>query len=95
LTIYVDERHVLQGEASPTDRNLCVARPGLRSVESEGRREASIGIDLPFQISSLLLRGGDGVGAGDGAARRRLLAGNRDERACELGRVAGSEGRRA
>ena len=68
--------------------NLCVARSGLCSVESERRREGSIGIDIPFQLGNLLLRGGDGIGAGDEAARRRLLAGNRDERACELGRVA-------
>src|SRR5439155_27326613 len=37
----------------------------------------------------LLLRGGNGIGAGDEAARRWLLARNPDERSRELGRIAG------
>jgi hypothetical protein len=31
-------------------------------------------VDLRIQIGDLLLREGDGIGAGDKAARRRLLA---------------------
>jgi hypothetical protein len=60
----------------------------LRSVESEGRREASIGIDLRFQISDLLLRGGNGIRTGNKTARRRVLARNREKRACQLGGVS-------
>jgi hypothetical protein len=46
-------------------------------------------LDLRLQISDLLLGGGDGIGAGDEAARRWFLVRNRDERARELRRVAG------
>ena len=57
-----------------------------RSRDVERSRCASI---CALQIGDLLLGGGDGVGAGDEAARRRLLAGDRDQRSRELGRVAG------
>lgn len=58
-------------------------------VESEGRREVPVGVDLRLQIGNHLRRGGHGIGAGDETARRRLLARNDDERSRELGRVAG------
>jgi hypothetical protein len=54
-------------------------------VEREGRRELSVRLDLRLQIGNLLLGSGDGIGAGDEAARRRLLARNRDERASFAG----------
>ena len=47
-----------------------------------------IGVDLLLQLLHLLLGYGDGVSAGDEAARRRLLARDHDERLGELGRVA-------
>jgi hypothetical protein len=47
-----------------------------------------MGRDLRCEIGDLLLGGGDGVGTGDEAARRRLLAGDRDQRPGELRRVA-------
>ena len=47
-------------------------------VEREGRREPSVRLDLRLQIGNLLLGSGDGIGARDEAARRRLLARNRD-----------------
>src|SRR5258707_789327 len=58
-------------------------------VESEGRREVPVSVDLCLQIGDHLLRSGHGIGAGDETARRRLLARNDDERSRELGRVAG------
>src|SRR3954453_10416246 len=42
-----------------------------------------------LQVGDFLFGGGDGIGAGDEAARRSFLARNRDERARELRRVAG------
>ena len=48
-----------------------------------------MGLDLRLQVSDLLLGGGEGIGAGDEAARRLWLVRNRDERARELRRVAG------
>src|SRR6185295_14630270 len=65
------------------------AAAGGLSVEGEGRREVPVGVGLRLQIGGRLLGGGNGVGAGDEAARRRLLAGDHDERPRELGRVAG------
>ena len=67
----------------------CRSTRGRSSVEGERRREVPVRVDLRLQIGDLLLGGGDGIGAGDEAARRRLLAGDRDERSRELGRVAG------
>src|SRR5207247_5117811 len=72
----------------PTLRHLPRPYGGL-SVESEGRREVPVGLDLRLQIGDLLLRGGNGIGAGDEAARRRLLAPNDDERSRELGGITG------
>jgi hypothetical protein len=46
---------------------------------TRGRRESSVRLNLRLQIGNL--GSGDGIGAGDEAARRRLLARNRDERA--------------
>src|SRR5207245_8385035 len=62
---------------------------GGRTVESEGRREVPLSVDLRLQIGDPLLRRGNGIGAGDEAARRWLLARNDDERSRELRRVAG------
>jgi hypothetical protein len=52
-------------------------------------RQVAIGLDLLLQILHLLLGDGDRIGAGDEATRRLLLAGDRDQGARELGRVAG------
>src|ERR1700730_5987345 len=69
---------------------LGLARPQRRlSVVSERRREVPLSVDLRLQIGDLLLRGGNGIGAGDKASRRWLLARNDDERSRELRRVAG------
>ena len=57
-------------------------------VESEGRREVTLSLDLRLQIRDFLLRGGNGIGAGDKAARRRILAGDHNECSRELGGVA-------
>jgi hypothetical protein len=59
------------------------------SVECERRRQFPVCLDLRFQIGDLLLGVGDGIAAGDEAARRRVLVGNRDQCARELRRVAG------
>jgi hypothetical protein len=56
--------------------------------EREGRRELSVRLDLRLQIGRLLLGSGDGIGTGDEAARRRLLARNRDERVSFAGSPA-------
>jgi hypothetical protein len=45
--------------------------------------------DLRLQLGHPLLGSGDCIGDGDEAARRRLLAGNPDERSRELRRIAG------
>src|SRR5438874_9590572 len=66
-----------------------VSSAGARSVESQGRREVPVRVDLPLQLRDLLLRGGNGIGAGDEAAWRRLLARDGHERSRELRRVAG------
>src|SRR5216117_243613 len=51
-------------------------------------REVEVGRDLRLEVSDLLLSEADGIGAADEAARRRLLAGDRDQRPRELGRIA-------
>jgi hypothetical protein len=48
-----------------------------------------VGVDLGRQIGDLLLRARNGIGSGDKAARRWLLARNGDERSRELRRIAG------
>jgi hypothetical protein len=58
-------------------------------VEIEGCREVPVRLDLRFQFSDSLLRGGNGVGACDKAARRWLLARDRDERLREFLGVTG------
>jgi hypothetical protein len=64
-----------------TDYCPCGPFPGVAElVESEGRREVPLSVDLRLQIGDLLLRGGNGIGAGDKAARRRLLAGGQNSR---------------
>src|SRR2546430_17737311 len=61
---------------------------GRGLVESERGGQLAVGVDLRLEIGHVLLGEGDGIGAGDEAARRRLLAGDRDQRPRELGRVA-------
>jgi len=61
----------------------------LGVVERERRRQVAVGVDLRLEIGDLLFGYGDGIGAGDEAARRRLLARDHDERLRELGWVAG------
>src|SRR5207302_8554045 len=58
-------------------------------VERERRGQFVVGVDLRLEIGDLLLGEGDGIGAGDEAARRRLLASDPDECSRELGRIAG------
>src|SRR5438445_1877139 len=62
---------------------------GRGLVERERLGQLVIGVDLRFEIGDLLLGEGDGIGAGDEAARRRLLVRIADERSRELGRIAG------
>ena len=58
-------------------------------VERERRGQLVVGVDLRPEIGDLLLGKGNGIGAGDEAARRRLLASDPDERSRQLGRIAG------
>src|SRR4051794_16651988 len=53
-------------------------------IEIERDRQLTIRRDLRLQVSDLLFRRGDRVGAGDEPTRRRLHAGNRQERLREL-----------
>ncbi len=62
---------------------------GAGLVERERRGQFVVGVDLRLEIGDLLLGEGDGICAGDEAARRRLFAGDPDERSCELGWIAG------
>jgi hypothetical protein len=67
-----------------------IVRGELACAQSKaGRRKVSIGIDLRFQLSDLLLRGRNGTGTGNKTARRRLLDRNREKRACQLGGISG------
>src|SRR5438128_11984853 len=61
---------------------------GRGLVESERGGQLAVGVDLRLEIGHVLLGEGDGIGAGDEAARRRLLAGDRDQRPRELRRVS-------
>ena len=61
-------------------------------IEIEGGGKVPLNVDLRFQIGDLLLRSGNGVGAGDEAARRWLLARNGDERSRKFGRIPGALG---
>src|SRR5205807_9058961 len=58
-------------------------------IERQRGRQVAERLDLRLQLGDLLLRGRNGIGAGDEAARRWLLARNGDERSRELRRVAG------
>src|SRR5438105_7594931 len=58
-------------------------------IERQRGGEAAERLDLRLQIRDLLLRGANGIGARDEAARRWLLARNGDERSRELRGVAG------
>src|SRR5580765_5634701 len=69
----------------PTGSSCLVVR---LSVESERRRELTVSVDLRLQIGDDLLCGGDGVRAGDEAARRGVLARNDDQRSRQFRRVA-------
>src|SRR3989441_12828078 len=62
---------------------------GAGLVERERRGQLVVGVDLRLEIGNLLLGEGDGIGAGDEAARRRLLASDHDDGYRELGRIAG------
>ena len=71
------------------DRCVDGGPAGEPSVECQGRRELPLSVDLRCQIGDLLLRSGNGVSAGDEAARRWFLARNGDERSRKLGRIPG------
>jgi hypothetical protein len=58
-----------------------------RTFSRMRRRQLPVRLDLRLEIGDLLFGGGNGIGAGDKAARRSFLVRNRDERACELRRV--------
>src|SRR5207245_11061613 len=58
-------------------------------VERERRGQLVVGVDLRLESGDLLLGKGNDIGAGDEAARRRLLASDPDERSRQLGRIAG------
>src|SRR5688572_28678889 len=54
------------------------------SIEGERCRQFAGRLDLDLQVRDLLFGSGDGISAGDQTARRRVLIGDRNERACEL-----------
>ena len=64
-------------------------KANLGIVVRQRRREVAVGVDLHLKIGDLLLDEGDGIGAGDEAARGLLFARDLDQRLCELGGVAG------
>src|SRR5712691_9039050 len=63
-------------------------RRGRLSIEGERRRQVAVGLDLRLQVRDLLLGAGNGICTGNKTARRRILAGNCDERSRELRWVA-------
>src|SRR2546428_1531968 len=58
-------------------------------IESEGRREVPVSLDLRLQIGDLLLRGGNGIGTGDKAVRRWFLTRHDHMRWRHLRRITG------
>src|SRR2546425_1175300 len=70
----------------PSGVSCGLLRRGHR--EGERGREVAVGGDLRLEVSDLLLSEADGIGAAHEAARRRLLAGDRDQRPRELRRVS-------
>src|SRR5690349_2685470 len=60
----------------------------LAVVECQRRRELAVRVDLGLKIGHLLLGGGNGIGAGDEAARWLLFIRDRDQGLGELRRVA-------
>ena len=58
------------------------------SIECQRDRQVAVRLDLPLQIRNLLLRGSDGIGTGNEAARRWHLATDGDKRTRKFGRVA-------
>src|ERR1700730_5490008 len=58
-------------------------------IERQRSRQPAERLDLRLQLGDLLLRGGNGIGAGDEAARLWLLARDGRERSRELRGVAG------
>ena len=64
-----------------------VVRLGV--VERERRQQVAVGIELRLELGDLLLGDGDGIGPGNEAAWRRLLADDRQQRPGKLARVAG------
>jgi hypothetical protein len=67
---------------------LYLALPAGARVEREGGRQVAVGGDLLLQVADLLLGDPERGGAGDEAARRRLLGRDRHQRPAELGRIA-------
>ena len=63
--------------------------PAGVSIKCERSRQVAVRLDLGFQVRDLLFGSGNGIGARDEAARRRLLIGNRNERARELRWISG------
>src|SRR6266700_315736 len=64
VTACAGSRGAGQSWAPYVHHHLNRARGGL-SVESEGRREVSLSVDLRLQIGDLLLRESNGIGASD------------------------------
>jgi hypothetical protein len=63
--------------------------PAGVSTKCERCRQVAVRLDLGLQVRDLLFGSGDGISTGDEAARRRVLIGNGNERACELHWVSG------
>jgi hypothetical protein len=73
----------------PRHGDLASVADAPNLIERERGRQVAERVDLRLQIGDLLFRGCNGIGVGDKAARRRLLARNDDERSRELGQITG------
>src|SRR5687767_13732221 len=76
-------RSVLMLLSPPLTLEHGVGGSGLR-VERERCRELPVGLDVRLEVGDLLLGGADGVGPREEAARRRLLAGDAEQRPRQL-----------
>src|SRR6266496_1242862 len=80
--------HVVRCSGQPAaPQRVALVRHGVGVAVGQGGRQVTVGVDLGEHVLGLLLDDLDGVGAGDPAQRRLVLARELDQRLGELGGV--------